>query len=434
MLLLGGAASSAASSSGGGRGSSAPALSAISIQTMGYGVPVQVAYGSTRVSPTLGYLADFTATAHESSSGGKGGGDGGGSISYTYAATIEFFVCEGVIRGYGKAWRDKDIYADTVAAGFNFLSLGTYPQSTWGVVDTYHPTESLAYSGTALLGASSYQLGSNAALGNHSVEVFGRCLSAISTDQNYLDAHVRDVVIDFLTEAHYGAIASQSAVDLETDRMHDYCRACGILISPLLRSQKPAHEYLSQWAMVANAGLVWSEGKLKFIPYADENITGNGVNFISDNAIRYAFDDDTMAELIKPRRKKPADAFNSVPFECLDRANDYNKFADAAKDQASIESVGIRPASSLMLDCICVPGTAVKVAHTQLLRGLYIRKEYTISGWCDADLLEPLDFISVTDVDLGENAVRCRVTAIEDGQEGVLTITAEEAPLGCFNG
>jgi hypothetical protein len=74
------------------------------------------------------------------------------------------------------------------------------------------------------------------------------------------------------------------------------------------------------------------------------------------------------------------------------------------------------------------------VAHIQLVRGLYIRNEYSIQTWCDADLLEPLDFITLTDAGLGLNAVRCRITAIEDDQEGKLTITAEEAPEGVYNG
>ena len=418
---------------GSGSGGETPKLSALSIQSMGYGVPIQICYGSNRVSPTLGYTSDFVATAHKSSSGGKLSG-GGGSTSYTYSSTIMMFVCEGDVRGFGKVWRDKEIYSG-IEKLFTFSKKGTYPQLNWGFLDSQHPTEALAYNGTALVAASGYALSSSATLGNHSIEVSGRCLSAVDTDQNYTDAHVRDVIIDFLTNPHYGAIAAETKVlSLDTDRMHSYCQAGGILISPLLSSKKPAHEYLAQWATVANSGIVWSEGMLKIIPYADESFTGNGVTFYADTTIRYAFDDDNVAEPIKPIRKKPIDCFNSLPFECLDRSNDYNKFSESAKDQASIEQFGLRPASSLVLDCICLPGIAIQVAHTQLLRGLYIRNEYTIVGCVVADLLEPLDFITLTDTDLGMTAVRCRIKSIDDDQEGTLTITAEEAPEGIYNG
>lgn len=418
-------------------GAEQPAISALSIQTAGFGVAMQICWGTNRVSPTLGYTSDFVATAHQSSGGGKLNGGGGGSTTYTYSSTIMMFVCEGEIRNFGKVWKDKDVYADIAAAGFTFAKTGTYPQASWGFLDTNHPTEALAYNGTALVAASGYALSGSATLGNHSIEVAGRYLSATPTDQDYTDAHIKNVIIDFLTNPHFGAIDARTAVlTLDTDRMHDYCRASGFLISPLLSSQKPAHEYLSEWATVANAAIVWSEGQLKFIPYADESFTGNGVTFTADNTIRYAFDDDNIAEPIKPKRKKSVDAFNSVPFECLDRANDYNKFADSVKDQASIEQPGggLRPAGTMVLDCICLPGIAMQVAHIQLVRGLYIRNEYIIQTWCDADLLEPLDFITLTDAGLGLNAARCRITAIEDDQEGKLTITCEEAPEGVYNG
>ncbi len=422
---------------GGGNNSAGmeqPAISALSIQTAGFGVSMQISYGTNRVSPTLGYTGDFVATPHQSSGGGKMGGGGGGT-TYTYSSTILMFVCEGEIRNFGKVWKDKEIYADLPKAGFTFSKTGTYPQATWGFLTTNHPTQALAYNGTALIAASGYALSGSATLGNHSIEVAGRCLSTTPTDQDYTDAHIKNVISDFLSNAHFGAIDARTAVlPLNTDRMHDYCRASGFLISPLLASQKPAHEYLTEWAIVANAGIVWSEGQLKFIPYADESFTGNGVTFTADNAIRYAFDDDNVGEPIKPKRKKPVDCFNKFTVECLDRTNDYNKFTTEAKDQASIEQFGLRPASSLVLDSICLPGIAIQIAHIQLVRGLYIRNEYTIASCVVADLLEPLDFITLTDTALGMNAVRCRITAIEDDQEGKLTITCDEAPEGVYNG
>ena len=64
----------------------------------------------------------------------------------------------------------------------------------------------------------------------------------------------------------------------------------------------------------------------------------------------------------------------------------------------------------------------------------YIRNEYTLKTFCDADLLEPLDFVVVTDEALGMTITRCRIIAIDDEQDGNLTITVEEAPEGVYHG
>ena len=413
---------------GGSNSAQAQKLSAIQIQTMGYGAPIQLCYGSNRVSPTLGYSTDFTATYKES---GKGGGSG----SYTYTATIMLFMGEGTLGGYGKVWKDKDIYDTTTLAGFSHSTTGTASQALWGDLLPAHQDQALTYAGTAYLSAKDYDLGQGASLGNHSVEVRGHALSSTATDVNYTDAYIRDIISDFLTNPHYGAIsASTATLPLALSRLHTYTQAAGLLISPLISSQKPAHEYLSEWATVANCGIVWSEGTLKFIPYDDENLSGNGVSYQADTVIRYHFDDDNLSTPLKPTRKKHIDCYNKLSIECLNRANAYNKHTVEAKDQAEIEQYGLRQAQTLSLESVCLPDVAQKIAYNLLSRGLYIRNEYQLHTCCDADFLEPLDFVTVTDANLGLHATRCRIIALEDEQDGNLIITVEEAPEGVYHG
>jgi hypothetical protein len=44
--------------------------------------------------------------------------------------------------------------------------------------------------------------------------------------------------------------------------LDNYCKAHDLLISPLLDTQKPAHEWLADFVFIANCAAFWSEGKL----------------------------------------------------------------------------------------------------------------------------------------------------------------------------
>lgn len=415
---------------GGGGGEGAAKLSKLSVQDVGYGTPIKICYGTNRVAVLLGTVVDFKAEEHEQ--GGKGGGGEGGKY-YTYSATVMFFIGEGAIKRFGKVWRDKKKFDTLANAGFTFSKTGTALQTVWGTFGT--KPEALPYSATALFAGAAYDLGQNASVGNHSVEISGVALSATSTDQNYTNCHIKDVIYDFLGNAQYGAVDPNTAViTLQMASTHDYCMARGLLISPLIEEKKPAHEYLTEWATVANAGIVWSEGKLKLIPYADEFFSSTYGVYDPVTTIRYAFNDDNLEEPISPERKKPADCYNKVTIECINPDKDYAKFPVEASDQAAIEQYGLRPAETSTMTSITSTTVAKIVAHTQLQRGLYIRNTYTLKTWCDYDLLEPLDFISITDAALGLNAARCRVVSLSDEQDGRLTIVAEEAPIGVYCG
>ncbi len=416
-----------------------PKLSALQVQTMGYGVALQIIYGTNAVAPTLGWTHDFVKAAHES--GGKGIGGKGGE-TYTYTASVMLFLGWGAVRGFGKAWRNKDEYADLTKAKFSHWTTGTATQAVWSHLTTPdHADQALAYRNLAYVAASTYDLGDGATLGDHKIEVYGKCLSAVDTDHNYLDCHIQDVIADFIANPLYGAIDSASAsIALETTQMHNYCRARGLLISPLLTSQKAAHEYLTEWATVANAGIVWSEGVLKFIPYADEAFSNAFGSYTPDTTIRFSFDDDNLQNPLLPQTKNPADCANKVTIECRNRAKKYDKFIVNADDQAAIESYGLRPASTLTLDCVCLPAVAKQVAYTELQKGLYLDTEFTLDIQCGTsesqlfDRLEPLDFVTVSDSALALDNLRCRVTAIKDNPDGRLTLTVTNAPEGVYCG
>lgn len=420
---------------GGGGGYQAPKLSAISIQAIGHGAPIQLLFGTDRVSPILIWTANFLRHEHDQS-GGKGVGGGGGQ-SYTYTADVLFAVTEGEVRGFGRVWRDKNRHDDLAKAGFSWWAPGARPQTAWGHLTTNYSGQALAYSGLALLGASNYALSDGATLGNHSVETFGLLTSADSNAQNHLDAHIKDIIATFLTDPYFGAVAGQTAqIPLDMAHMHTYCVARGLLISPLLNSTRPAHEYLTEWAKIANAGIVWSEGTLKFRPLSDISYSGAFGSYTPNTTISYHFDADDGAvyALIRPARKTSQDCYNQVTVEYINRNNDYNDASIIKDDLALIDDDGLRPADPLKLDCIKLTRVAVIVAYTALQQGLYLRNDYEIQTDCNADLLEPVDFVTVSCSALGLDHARCRVKSCEDNAGGALTFIVEEAPTGGYCG
>jgi hypothetical protein len=126
-------------------------------------------------------------------------------------------------------------------------------------------------------------------------------------------------------------------------------------------------------------------------------------------------------------RSTPADANNMIEVECLDRQNSYNTAVAEAFDQGSIDLYGLRRDTSakarLITDPLYVGGM---VAQLLLQRQLLYRNTYTFQlGW-KYILLEPMDLVQITDARLGANGLTVRITAVEEDDEGMLSITAED--------
>ena len=126
-------------------------------------------------------------------------------------------------------------------------------------------------------------------------------------------------------------------------------------------------------------------------------------------------------------RSTPADANNMIQVECLDRSNSYNTTIVEAFDQASIDLYGVRRDTSLKANAIVDATYAGPIAAQLLLqRSLYFRNTYTFRlGWKYC-LLEPMDLVQITDARLGATALTVRITVVEEDDEGMLSITAED--------
>ena len=430
---------------GGGGGStiatSEPRLGALRVQQSTYGLVVPIIYGRARVPGNLLWYGDFAAIPHvtrtESGGGGKGGGGGGGRITqesttYTYEAALIIALGEGQISGIPTVWRGKEVFrgSDALARVGLALASGATGQPAWGYLQTYHPSQALGYSQTAYVYGANYQLTGNAEVHNHTFEVDGQ----LQFGGGIVDANPRDVVVDFLSNPRYGAGFPSSKFG-NLSLYADYCIASGLFISPTFNEQRQAREHLQDLMTLTNAALLWSEGKLKIIPYGDETITGNGRTYTPNLTPVYDLTDDDFLvsgaeDPVRVERKTSADAFNQVQVEFLNRANQYNIEPAEAKDQANIEQFGLRPKDPLKLHAICDAAVARQVAQLILQRALYIRNQYEFRlGWKYA-LLEPMDLVTLTDAGLGLNRTPVRITEIEEDEDGGLTVKAEDFPQG----
>jgi len=113
--------------------------------------------------------------------------------------------------------------------------------------------------------------------------------------------------------------------------------------------------------------------------------------------------------------------------ECLDRSNNYNTAIVEAFDQAAIELYGVRRDSSIKARAIVDPvNVGPLVAQLLLQRAQLFRNTYQFKlGWKYC-LLEPMDFVQISDARLGASALTVRITAVEEDEEGTLSITAED--------
>jgi len=407
----------------------------LQIQTSAYGLPVPIVYGTTRVQGNLIWYGDFTPIPQNTSSsaggsGGKGGGgSGGGSTTYTYTTGVAIAISEGPIYVINGVYVDKSFY--NVWQLFSTF-VGSYPQNPWGYLSSYHPGQDLGYPGIAYVAAAAYDLGTNTSLPNHTYVVTGRL--PYNFYGGVIDSNPRDILIDYLTNQNYGA-GFPSAKLSTFGAYSNYCLAQGLLLSPSYSTQQDAATTITALMQLTNSAIYLSEDMVKITPYGDQTVSGNGVTFTPNLTPVYDLTDDHFIynsgeDPVRVSRNTTADAFNRVQLEYLNRTNSYNIETVEAKDQANIDTFGMRTMSSITAHEIADPGVAAQVAQLIMQRSLYIRNTYEFSLPWNFCLLEPTDIVTLTDSGLGLNKWAVRIISVDESDDGELTFQAEDAPAG----
>lgn len=420
----------------------------IQVQTSSMGVQIPVGWGTFRCKCNLVDYLDFKSKAQKAASG-KGGST---TTGYSYSATIILAICEGSVDAISTVYVDGKIYvynspyssnANTgstsalTQAGLSW-SGGAIGQSVWSYLTTAHPSHAIGYSGLTIAYAENYALDSGASTPNHSFEVVRTASFGVSGTP---DADPSLVVADFFTNPRTGVpswgagLISASALS----QYQDYCLAAGLLVSPVIDSQRSASDFLNELLLATNSTCVWSEGLLKFIPYGDTPLSGNGKTYAPDITPVYSLSDDDYVvdnpgdPPLQVDIEDQSDAYNVVQLEYLDRTNQYNMAIALASDAANIAQYGMRRKDPDTVHCICTPAVAAVSAQLWLQRTLYVRAQYKFKlGWMFA-VLEPGDIVELTDSGLGLSAYPVRIIQIDEDEKYGLTITAEDAQIGVAN-
>ena len=405
----------------------------LQVQQSSQGLTLPVVYGRARVAGNLIWYGDFTTIETKTTT--RQGGKGGGGVqqedtSYTYEAAVMMALCEGEIKGIGRIWRDKEKFESLSQLRLN-LAKGGNEQPTWThLQQPKHQAQAINYSGTAYIYSPNYELTKSAQIYSHNFEVIGK----MGYSSSIPDANPSEIIRDMLTNQNYGCgFPAENLGD--TSVYGVYCRAAGIFLSPVYSEQTEAQQNISELLEQTNSAAVFSQGRLKIVPYGDVKLSGNGAAYVPNLTPVYDLTDDDFIvsgaeDPLRVERKTNADAYNQIQVEYLDRANDYNIAVAEVKDQANIEQYGLRPKDAVKMHGICDAKVANHVAQLLLQRALYVRNEYEFKlGWKYC-LLEPMDLVTLTDEGLGLNKTPVRIIEIEEDEEGVLTVKAEDFPMG----
>ena len=425
----------------------------IQVQTSALGVQIPVGWGTHRSRCNLVDYLDFKSTPQKAAAAGKGGVTTG----YNYSASIILAIEEGPIDHITQVWVNGKQYAygsngsgvpntqntaPLAQVGLT-LGFGAIGQTPWSYLTSAHADHAIGYSGLCIVYAENYPLDSSASTPNHSFEVVRQTGFAVGGGYSGPDVDPSLVMTDFFTNTRTGVPSWPTgvldAVSLTTaaNSYQKYTLAAGLLPSPLIDQQRSATDFLNELLLATNATVLWSEGLLKFIPYGDTALAGNGAVYTPNLTPIYSLDDDDY--IVKSAGDAPltidiqdqSDAYNVVQLEYLDRTNQYNMAIALASDAANVAQYGMRRKDPDTVHCVCTPAVAAIAAQLWLQRTLYMRTKYKFRlGWMFA-LLEPGDLLELTDAGLGLAAYVVRIIQIdEDEKDGTLDVTCEDLLVG----
>lgn len=430
----------------GSRMKAKPQFSSLQVQSSSNNLPLPLVWGLIRLAPNLMWYGDFQAKKQKA--GGKGGGGKGGS-TYTYSASIQMALCQGVSPGVLKVYRDNEKNATLSSLGFTF-SDGSDPQAPWAFLVASHPDAALSYPGTVWVAKANYDLGTSASLPQHSFET--KALRYNTQVGGGGDADPALCVLDLLTLPTGGCDFPSALIDMDSllsgpdapttgdSAFQTYCQAMGFGISPALTTQEQAIDVLDRWGKILNTAVIWNGALLKFVPFALETITGNGVTYIPPNTISASIYTLTDADYISGggndpvdpvivTRRNPSDQKNRLQMEILNRAKEYNAVPVEWVDQALVDQFGSRQDAVFNAHEVCDMAMATSLVSLMGQRNAYRGgNTYKFTVGPAFSLVEPMDCLTLIDPQLG--IIEVQVDRVEEDQDNNFAMEASQVLIG----
>lgn len=420
-----------------------PAVGSLRYNTSMAGQPLPLCYGIQRISVNL---LEFWGYKGSSGKGGKGGGGGksGGKKQASYSVNVALAVCQGPVSTTGSSHGsggNNQIFSNAgVAYGLGSVGLtgfagndGQSPDPVFSGSDPNTPV--LGYSGTAYVVGSPLQLGQSPALPNISFEITG-FLTGTNVGGNTDNANPSGIIVDLLTNSRYGAGFPSANIDTTGTLASyaTYCVANTLIMSLLLDRQQPAARWVEEICQLTVAAPFWSGTLLKVVPYATATQTGNGATFVPSLASVYIINDSDLldwggeSDPVITTRQDPTQITNWFGIEYYDSNNFYNPNIAFAFSQGAIDLVGLRDEPVSEGHAFTNVTSASSSAQLQLNRKQLILNTYKFKLPWNFDLLDPMDIITLNDVQAGLSSVPVRITSIVENDNGELEFEAEQLP------
>jgi hypothetical protein len=414
------------------RNATKPQYTGLQVQTSSNSMPIAILMGTNSLAPNLIWYDNFTTITKKEKQGGKGGSVT--TTTYSYTADVILALCQGPVTAVPRSWIDKEEKTELPGELFN----GYDPQNPWPYLVTSNPTKALSYNGIAYIAEQDYALTDAAGVHVHSFECVGPLAETLSDIGNDDDADCALVIEQLLTNAAWGSYFPEAYISdfylkggTGTTSYQCYCKAMGFGLSPVLASAESSADVIQRWLDFTNSTVVWSDNVLKFIPYAETNVTGNGFTWVASTAPLYNLDDTDYVALngddpVKINRIDVSTMDNVIRLEIKDRANRYSVLPVECTDESAIQLYGKRVGSTITANEICLTAMASLVGQLMLQRKLYIRNQYKFTLSWEYCLLEPMDVVTLTDSRLGLNQRPVRIVELEEDDQGNLLFTAED--------
>lgn len=420
-----------------------PAVGSLRYNTSMAGSPLPIVYGIQRISVNL---LEFWGYKGSSAKGGKGAGAGksGNKKQASFSVNVALALCQGPVSlngsshgsgGNNQIFANAGVAFGVGAVGLNFFAGndGQAADPVFVASDTNSPV--LGYSGTAYVTGSPMQLGQSPALPNISFEVTG-FLTGTSSGGSTDNANPSLIIADMMSNPRYGAGFPSTNIDTSgtlADYLN-YCIANSLVISLLMDRQQPCARWIEEVCQLTVAAPFWSGALFKIVPYPTVVQSGNGVTWTPFLTPAYSVTDAELldwggeSDPVITTRSDPTQATNWFGIEYYDSSNFYNPNIAFAFSQGAIDQVGLRDEPVSEGHLFTSASFAQASAQLQLNRKQLILNKYKFKLPWNFDLLDPMDLLTLTDVQAGLSNTLVRITSIEENDQGELEIEAEELP------
>jgi hypothetical protein len=309
------------------------------------------------------------------------------------------------------------------------LLRGARPETAWSYLVSRHPSQALGYNGIAKVVSPAFDLGASNNMKNLNFEVAAQLYGA-----GIEDAEPSHIITDIVQNSFYGLSAVVALDSLAN--LRNWCVANGLFISPFMDTQVACADFIDDILKICNAEAVWSENKLKIIPYGDTSIVGNGATYIAANNPIYDLGLNDLLSEVKISRQDPQDpneTINKVSIEWVNRANDYNPEPAAAQDDAAVAQFGAIEGSPVKHHAITTAPVAKLAANWELRRQVDKLAAYDFDLGIQFGLLECMDLVTLPlgDLKLGAQInIRCASRASRKTR----TVSYSASPMKIFPG